>query len=123
MAGNAPEPGFRAAGEPEGRPLDGRSLEAFKKLMAESFEAQKAKSKAMRAKKQQARLLKHKTLSDQFKRTQRYLGLRPTANVAVTGPGGPPPAIDPVCSMGQFLSTLSNSTCRSSQHPSLLISP
>ncbi|OSS43500.1 hypothetical protein B5807_11871 [Epicoccum nigrum] len=95
MAGNAPEPGFRAAGEPEGRPLDGRSLEAFKKLMAESFEAQKAKSKAMRAKKQQARLLKHKTLSDQFKRTQRYLGLRPTANVAVTGPGGPPPAIDP----------------------------
>lgn len=96
MAGSAPEPGFRAAGEPEGRPLEGRSLEAFKQLMAESLEAQKAKSKAMKAKKQQARLLKNKTLSDQFKRTQRYLGLRPTANAAATRPGGLPPAIDTV---------------------------
>jgi hypothetical protein len=123
MAGNAPEPGFRAAGEPEGRPLEGRSLEAFKQLMAESLEAQKAKSKAMKAKQQQARLLKNRTLSDQFKRTQRYLGLRPTANAATAGPGGPPPAIDPVCIIDKPLSTMSNSTCRSSQYPTPLTSP
>ena len=123
MAGDAPEPGFRAAGEPEGRPLEGRSLEAFKQLKAESLEAQKAKSKAMKAKKQQARLLKNRTLSDQFKRTQRYLGLRPTANAATTGPGGPPPAIDPVCINDKFLNISSNSICRSSQRLSTLTSP
>jgi hypothetical protein len=123
MAGNAPEPGFRVAGEPEGRPLEGRSLEAFKQLMAESLEAQKAKSKAMKVKKQQARLLKNRTLSDQFKRTQRYLGLRPTANAATTGPYGPSPAIDPVCIIDESSSTLSNSTCRSSQYPTPLTSP
>lgn len=71
-------------------PLDDRSLEAFKQLMEESFEAQKAKNKASKAKKQQERLVKQKTSQDQFKRAQRYLGLRPTIFRAS---GGRTPAV------------------------------
>ncbi|KAJ8105879.1 hypothetical protein OPT61_g9913 [Boeremia exigua] len=91
MAENAPDHQFRAAGEPARPPLDDLGLEAFKQLMEESFEAQRAKNKATKAKKHQERLLKQKTLSDQFKRAQRYLGLRPSAEVNT----GQPPAIDP----------------------------
>lgn len=93
MIENTPDHDFRAAGEPKAPPLDDFSLEAFKQLMEESFEAQKAKNKAAKAKKQQERLLKQKTLSDQFKRAQRYLGLRPGAEVTSNGQ---PPAVDPV---------------------------
>ena len=87
MLENVPDP------ETEYSPLDDSSLEGFKQLMEESFEAQRAKSKASKAKKQQERLVKQKTLLDQFKRAQRYLGLRPTIfRVA----GGQTPAVDAV---------------------------
>jgi hypothetical protein len=74
-------------------PLDDLSLEAFKQLMEDSFEAQRAKNKASKAKKQQERLVKQKTLMDQFRRAQRYLGLRPTISRAS---GGQLPALDSV---------------------------
>ena len=96
MVKNAPSPELRSAGELESPPLDERTLEAFKQLMEESFEAQRAKNKASKAKKQQDRLLKQKSMADQFKRSQRYLGLRPTGAAGTPHPGGPPPAIDPV---------------------------
>ncbi|KAJ4992814.1 QDE-2-interacting protein [Stagonosporopsis vannaccii] len=95
MVDNAPTHDFRAAGEPSGPPLDDLRLETFRQLMEESFEAQKAKNKTAKAKKQQERLLKQKTLSDQFKRAQRYLGLRPNAEVNASASSGQPPAIDP----------------------------
>ncbi|KAF3041519.1 hypothetical protein E8E12_004687 [Didymella heteroderae] len=86
MLENVPDP------EMEYPPLDDLSLEAFKQLMEESFEAQRAKSKASKAKKQQERLVKQKNLLDQFKRAQRYLGLRPTV---LRASGGQTPAVDP----------------------------
>jgi hypothetical protein len=87
MLGNVPNP------ETKYSPLDDTSLEAFKQLMEDSFEAQRAKSKALKAKKQQERLVKQKTLLDQFKRAQRYLGLRPTISQASDGQT---PAVDTV---------------------------
>ena len=87
MLGNVPDP------ETKYSPLDDTSLGAFKQLMEESFEAQRAKSKASKAKKQQERLVKQKTLLDQFKRAQRYLGLRPTIFSAA---GVKTPAVDTV---------------------------
>lgn len=96
MIENAPDHGFHAVGEPESPPLDERTLEAFKQLMEEFFEAQKAKNKATKAKKQQDRLLKQKSMADQFKRAQRYLGLRPSPVAGSPTPIGQPPAINPV---------------------------
>lgn len=100
MLENVPGP------ETESSPPDDLSLEAFKQLMEESFEAQKAKSKAVKAKKQQERLMKQKVSIDQFKRAQRYLGLRPTA---LRASGGQTPAIDTV-SGPEICPTFSNST-------------
>lgn len=115
MVSNAPDHEFRAAGEPHAPPLDENTLDTFKQLMEESVQAQKAKNKAAKAKKQQERLLKQKTLSDQFKRAQRYLGLRPNAEVNPLTPGSKPPAIDPVCMMSTDVSILliirSGTTC------------
>jgi len=96
MVSNAPNPDFRALGEPESPPLTERSLEAFKQLMEDSFDAQRAKNKATKAKKQQERLVKQKTMADQFKRAQRYLGLRPSAVADTPTSNGPPAAVDPV---------------------------
>ena len=96
MVENTPSHELHSAGELESPPLDERTLEAFKQLMEESFEAQRAKNKASKAKKQQDRLLKQKSMADQFKRSQRYLGLRPTGAAGTPPSGGPPPAIDPV---------------------------
>ncbi|KAI4944280.1 hypothetical protein J4E91_008837 [Alternaria rosae] len=76
MAENAPNEHFRAAGEPLHPPLGVPTLEDFKQLMENLAEAQKAKNKANKAKKQQERLGKNKSMTDQFKRASRYLGLR-----------------------------------------------
>ena len=96
MVENTPSHELHSAGELESPPLDERTLEAFKQLMEKSFEAQRAKNKASKAKKQHDRLLKQKSMADQFKRSQRYLGLRPTGAAGTPPPGGPPPAIDAV---------------------------
>ncbi|CAO2648654.1 Nn.00g079210.m01.CDS01 [Neocucurbitaria sp. VM-36] len=93
MVNNTPSDSFRAAGEPAHPPLEGGSLEEFKKMMEELRDIQKAKSKAAKAKRQQERLTKQKSMTDQFKRAQRYLGLRPSVSDA-TVRSGPPAAID-----------------------------
>ncbi|KAF2633146.1 hypothetical protein BU25DRAFT_355212 [Macroventuria anomochaeta] len=95
MVENAPDHDFRAEGELESSPVGERTLEAFKQLIEESFEAQRAKNKATRARKQQERLVKQKTMADQFKRAQRYLGLRPSPAANAQTQSGLPPAIDP----------------------------
>jgi hypothetical protein len=78
MTANAPRPSHRAAGEAFHPPLESPMLEEFKQLVEDMIEAQKSKSKATKAKKQIERLGKNKSMTDQFKRAQRYLGLRPT---------------------------------------------
>ncbi|KAF2128734.1 hypothetical protein P153DRAFT_403603 [Dothidotthia symphoricarpi CBS 119687] len=93
MVDNAPSKDFRAPNEPVHPPLEDRSLERFKQLMEELWDVQKAKSKAVKAKRQQDRLLKQKSAADQFKRAQRYLGLRPGVAAGVVQ-SGPPEAID-----------------------------
>lgn len=90
-----PDQDFRAVGEPDSPLLDERTLVAFKQLMENSFDAQKAKNKASKAKKQQERLVKQKSMADQFKRAQRYLGLRPTPVATDPPASGPPAAINP----------------------------
>ncbi|KAL6705229.1 hypothetical protein ACN47E_007189 [Coniothyrium glycines] len=94
MVNNAPSESFRAAGEKPAPDLQPPTLEEFKQLMEDLWELQKAKTKAGKVKKHQERLVKQKTMVDQFKRTQRYLGLRP-AVVEGTSTTTPPLAIDP----------------------------
>lgn len=78
MARNAPNESHRAAREAPHPPLKDGTAEEFKQLMEKATEAQKAKSKANKEKKQQDRLVKNKIMVDQFKRAQRHLGLRAT---------------------------------------------
>lgn len=106
MVDNAPDHDFRAAGEPDRPPLDESSLEAFKQLMEDSFEAQKAKNKAARVKRQEERLMKQKTMADQFKRAQRYLGLRPAPVADAASPRGLPAAADPVCIVSNYVTVV-----------------
>jgi uncharacterized membrane protein YgcG len=93
MAENAPNERFRAAGEASHPPLEPHTLEDFKQLMENLTEAQKAKNKANKQKKQQERLGKNKSMQDQLKRAGRYLGLRSS----VQDPLSPTksPAVDP----------------------------
>jgi len=78
MVENTPDPDFHAPGEPIPPPLPTRTLEDFRQLMEELWELQKGKSKAQKRKKQQERIVKQQSMTDSFKRAQRYLGLRPT---------------------------------------------
>ncbi|KAF1938385.1 hypothetical protein EJ02DRAFT_473964 [Clathrospora elynae] len=94
MLENAPSETFRASGEPVHPPLEGRTLQDFKRLMQDAADVQKAKGKASKAKKQQERVVKQHSMADQFKRTQRYLGVRPSASDGAAQPG-PLNAIDP----------------------------
>jgi hypothetical protein len=93
MADNAPNHMFRAAGEAAHPELLPPTLEEFKQLMDDLLEVQKAKNKATKAKKQQERLGKQKSMVDQFKRAQRYLGLRPSVKDGELSTSSPP-AID-----------------------------
>lgn len=101
MADNVPSDKYHAVGEPSHPPLEGRSLEDFKQLMEKLWDVQKANNKASKAKKQQERLTKQRSMSDQFKRAQRYLGLRPSA-VHNTMQSSPLEAIDPTISVPFF---------------------
>ncbi|KAI4706462.1 hypothetical protein J4E89_008880 [Alternaria sp. Ai002NY15] len=93
MAENAPSEHFRAAGESSHPPLEQPTLEDFKQLMENLAEAQKAKNKANKAKKQQERLGKNKSMTDQFKRASRYLGLRDSVQDPTSSTLSP--AVDP----------------------------
>jgi hypothetical protein len=71
-------------------------LDEFKQPGEDVADAQKAKGKVSEAKKQQDRLAKTNSMADQFKRTQRYLTLRPSIRDGEKPLGpSPPTAIDP----------------------------
>ncbi|CAN9225007.1 unnamed protein product [Alternaria alternata] len=93
MAKNAPNTTFRAAGEASHPPLESHTLERFRQLMANLAEAQKAKSKANKQKKQEDRMARNKTMQDQFKRAGRYLGVR--GSIQASSSSSSYPAIDP----------------------------
>jgi hypothetical protein len=78
MTANAPKASYGAAGEASHPPLEPPTLEEFKQVIEDMIEAQKSKSKATTARKQVERLDKNRSMMDQLKRAQRYLGLRPT---------------------------------------------
>jgi hypothetical protein len=73
-----PSAGFRAIGETTMAPPSAGTLEDFRAMMEELWEVQKGKTKTAKKKKQQERIVKQQSMTDQFKRVQRYLGLRPT---------------------------------------------
>jgi hypothetical protein len=79
MTANVPRASHRAAGEASHPPLEPGSttLEEFKQMIEDMIEVQKSKSRATKATKRIERLGKNKSMADQFKRAQRYLGLRP----------------------------------------------
>ncbi|KAH9882773.1 hypothetical protein J1614_000139 [Plenodomus biglobosus] len=76
MVDNIPNHSHRAADEASHPPVDASTHELFRQLMDDLYDVQKAKNKATKAKRQQDRLVKQKTMADHFKRAQRYLGLR-----------------------------------------------
>lgn len=78
MLGVIPNMGFHATGESTAPPPSAGTLEDFRATMEELWEIQKGKTKAVKKKKQQERMVKQQSMTDQFKRVQRYLGLRPT---------------------------------------------
>jgi hypothetical protein len=82
LVDNVPSELFRLTGEPEMTALEGNTLADFKKAWEDMLDATKAKSKATKEKRKVDRLMKQKVFADQFKRAQRYLGLRPTAHGA-----------------------------------------
>lgn len=61
-------------------PPDECSLRAFKVSMEAALDATKNKSKAAKDKKREDRVVRQKDMSRQFKRAQRYLGLRPRSS-------------------------------------------
>lgn len=76
MASNAPDSSFRASGERPHEPPDSGTLEQFKQMMEDLWDAQKNKNKAKKAKQQIERIGRQTSMVDQMKRAQRYLGLR-----------------------------------------------
>ncbi|KAF2031668.1 hypothetical protein EK21DRAFT_99605 [Setomelanomma holmii] len=94
MTYNTPTKGVCAAGESACGPPDSGTLEQFKELMEELWDVQRAKTKANKEKKQQERLGRQKTMQDQLKRAQRYLGLHPSEATGSMSTSGPLSAID-----------------------------
>lgn len=79
MTDQVPLVSVRAPGEPTPPSLDAQSIEDFRQMIEDAWEVTKNKSKASKEKKRVDRLKKQKIFTDQLKRAQRYLGLRPTA--------------------------------------------
>jgi hypothetical protein len=78
MTDQVPLVSVRAPGEQASPSLDAETLEAFRQMIEDAWEVTKNKSKASKEKKRVDRLKKQKVFTDQFKRAQRYLGLRPS---------------------------------------------
>ncbi|PVH98438.1 hypothetical protein DM02DRAFT_531085 [Periconia macrospinosa] len=85
---NVPDVMSRPTGEPLPPAVDDRSLAEFKQMIEDMWEQTKSKGKAAKEKKKLDRLAKQKVFADQFKRAQRYLGLRQAAQ-AGSAPGVP----------------------------------
>lgn len=78
MVADAPGVVVHPAEESDAPPLDDHLLEKFDLMIQDAWQATKNKSKASKEKKRVDRMQKLKLMTDQFKRAQRYLGLRPT---------------------------------------------
>ncbi|KAH5278855.1 hypothetical protein HBI71_024050 [Parastagonospora nodorum] len=76
MVSDVPDSSFRAAGERSNGPPDSGTLEQFKKMMEDLWDAQQKKNKAKKAEKMLERIGRQTCMVDQLKRAQRYLGLR-----------------------------------------------
>ena len=76
MSGGVPSSTFREYGDPTDNIPD-RTLEAFKAMIEDGFDAAKNKSKALREKKAALRVVQQGNMVKHLKRAQRYLGLRP----------------------------------------------
>lgn len=72
-----PHQGHKAPGEPVLPPADKPTLETFKAQIEEAILLNKAKNKALKAKKKEQRVNTQQNWGRLLKRTQRYLGLRP----------------------------------------------
>jgi len=94
MASNVPDSSFRAAGERSSGPPDSGTLEQFKKMMEDLWDAQQKKNKAKKAEKMLERIGRQTSMVDQLKRAQRYLGLRAANGQKMTSP--PLQAVDPM---------------------------
>ncbi|OJD32135.1 qde-2-interacting protein [Diplodia corticola] len=69
---------YKAPGEPARLPVaDKPTLEAYKAMIEDAIQLNKAKSKAARAKRKEQRITLQQNWGRSLKRTQRYLGLRP----------------------------------------------
>lgn len=79
MTSDVPGVLARTLGELDPPSLDARLIEDFKVMIADAWQMTKNKSKASKEKKRVDRMQKLKLMTDELKRAQRYLGLRPTA--------------------------------------------
>lgn len=79
MVSDAPGVAVRPADEADLPPLSDQMIEDFKLMTQDALEATRNKKKASKEKQRVNRMQKLKVFMDQFKRAQRYLGLRPTA--------------------------------------------
>lgn len=84
-----PHADFCAPDDPACSPLDAPAVEHFEMIMEDLWDLTKAKSKAEKAKKQQERLARQKSMAEQLKRAQRYLGLRPVEASQATSTSRP----------------------------------
>ncbi|KAB2571678.1 putative RNA-binding protein RbpB [Lasiodiplodia theobromae] len=72
-----PPPSYKAPGEPVLPSADKPTIEAYKAMIEETLQLNKAKSKAAKAKRKEQRITHQQNWGRLLKRTQRYLGLRP----------------------------------------------
>ena len=79
LTADTPEESFQLPGEPDLPSLDSDTMEEWQQMIEDMYEAQKNKTKRDKEKKKVERFLEQKAMADQFKRIQRYLGLRPPA--------------------------------------------
>ncbi|CAI6329073.1 unnamed protein product [Periconia digitata] len=76
LTNSVPNTMARPAGEALPPSMADRTLEDFKEMIEDMWEQTKAKNKATKERKKVERLAKQRMFADQFKRAQRYLGLR-----------------------------------------------
>lgn len=77
MVQNTPPATFRPPGEPSASvAADARDHQAFRRMIEDAVALSKTKSKALRTKRQEERMIKQQNIGKQLKRAQRYLGLR-----------------------------------------------
>ncbi|KAK7531595.1 uncharacterized protein J3D65DRAFT_680536 [Phyllosticta citribraziliensis] len=77
MERTVPPVSYNGIGNLRRSPPDMPTLEAFKEMIEESLELNKAKNKANKARRKENRVLAQHNWGRSFRRTQRYLGVRP----------------------------------------------